>query len=74
LPLLALLALLVAAFLVSCAGGGSGSSGSSSPGSASLGENDSEANAPGGEAKELGPPVLGDASAPVVMVEYGDYQ
>src|ERR687883_470387 len=76
-----ILAVLVATVLASCGGAGSGGSSKSSDEqqasqtSGSSGQKvesaTSSGNASGGR---LGHPALGSADAPVVMIEYSDYQ
>ena len=67
LPLFAAFALLVVALAASC-GGASGSGGGQQPAGGD------EQDAPVAEDQALGREPLGDANAPVVLTEYGDYQ
>jgi len=76
LALLALVAL--ATILVGCAAGSGGSSQPSSERQNSETVGSSKAEVTGsseqGAAGQLGHPTLGSADAPVVLIEYGDYQ
>ena len=65
--LLAAVAVLVLALAASC-GGASGSGGGQQPAGGGGG------NAPAEEEQAVGSEPLGDANAPVVLTEYGDYQ
>ena len=66
-PVMALVALLAAILAVSC-GAAAGSGGGAEPAG-----NEPAPNDPGATG-ELGNPTLGAADAPVVMVEWGDFQ
>ena len=68
--LLATVAVLALALAASC-GGQSGSGGGGQPAGQPAGEGGGEA--PAAE-QAVGRPALGDANAPVVLTEYGDYQ
>ena len=68
--LLATVAVLALALAASC-GGQSGSGGGGQPAVQTAGEGGGEA--PAAE-QAVGRPALGDANAPVVLTEYGDYQ
>ena len=78
-PALLILAALTAMILVGCgASGGSAQSSGKQQGSgatASPEQKTQDAGAPGQTAGGmLGHPALGSADAPVVLIEYGDYQ
>jgi hypothetical protein len=79
-PLLSWLPLIVAAVLLlsGCASQSSQPSDQEPRRSAEEQTREPRTAASGGEGEasggELGPPTLGDADAPVVMVEYGDFQ
>jgi protein-disulfide isomerase len=67
---LLILAELTATILIGCAAG----SGGSSPPSAERHASEQKAEDPKPSGEQLGHPALGSADAPVVMIEFSDYQ